>query len=189
MENQGVNRREFLQSAAAVGATILASGPLLKVAGAPAANENKMRIFVCSVCGHIEFNAAPDNCPVCHSPKIKFKEDDNIFAEAKTKTPGGEEKHAPVVSMPKQSALLPELTTLELNVRVGKTIHPMEEAHHIGFIDCYSNDKHVARFSPALGVFPAAAFFVKNTAGPVRVVEWCNLHGYWQAESGAGVAG
>jgi rubrerythrin len=31
-------------------------------------------IFVCQVCGNTVFGAAPDNCPICQSPKSKFNE-------------------------------------------------------------------------------------------------------------------
>lgn len=34
-----------------------------------------MKKFVCSVCGYVhEGDAAPDECPQCHAPKEKFKE-------------------------------------------------------------------------------------------------------------------
>ncbi|MFA6974114.1 MAG: rubrerythrin family protein [Parcubacteria group bacterium] len=29
--------------------------------------------YVCQVCGHVHLGAAPDKCPVCASPKEKFK--------------------------------------------------------------------------------------------------------------------
>ena len=33
-----------------------------------------MKTFVCTVCGHIEFDAAPANCPICGVPQDKFQE-------------------------------------------------------------------------------------------------------------------
>ena len=33
-----------------------------------------MEGFVCGVCGHVEFDKAPEKCPVCKSPKTAFQE-------------------------------------------------------------------------------------------------------------------
>lgn len=32
------------------------------------------KYFVCSVCGYLSENEAPDNCPICNAPKEKFFE-------------------------------------------------------------------------------------------------------------------
>ena len=35
--------------------------------------------FICTVCGYIyEGTEAPESCPVCHAPKSKFKEMDEV---------------------------------------------------------------------------------------------------------------
>lgn len=35
-----------------------------------------MKRFVCTVCGYVyEGEAAPEECPVCHQPASKFKEE------------------------------------------------------------------------------------------------------------------
>ena len=85
-EKNCVSRREFL-SAAAVAATVMAAGPMFKVS---AKSETKMAmpdIYVCGVCGHVEFGAAPENCPICHAPKEKFTEKNTLFADAMKKFP------------------------------------------------------------------------------------------------------
>jgi rubredoxin len=46
-----------------------------------------MKYFICQVCGHIAFENIPDNCPVCGSPKEKYIQNDNVFAESKAKSP------------------------------------------------------------------------------------------------------
>jgi len=33
---------------------------------------SKMEIFLCPVCGDIEFGAPPDRCPICNAPAAKF---------------------------------------------------------------------------------------------------------------------
>ena len=59
----------------------------------------------------------------------------------------------------------------------------MTEGHLITFIDCYVNDEVSGRVMlSANSLNPAAAFHVKETSGKVRIVENCNLHGYWMAE-------
>ena len=43
----------------------------------------KMGKFVCTVCGFVyEGDAAPDECPVCHQPASKFREEPAENAQA-----------------------------------------------------------------------------------------------------------
>ena len=38
-----------------------------------------MKKFVCTVCGYVhEGDAAPAECPVCHAPASKFKEQEEM---------------------------------------------------------------------------------------------------------------
>jgi len=30
------------------------------------------KFFLCPVCGHIEFGAAPENCPICGAPASRY---------------------------------------------------------------------------------------------------------------------
>jgi desulfoferrodoxin-like iron-binding protein len=62
-------------------------------------------------------------------------------------------------------------------------MHPMEEAHHIKFIDWYLNDKFVNRFFTPLSVYPAVTIYIKSPGSKARTVSWCNLHAYWHAEA------
>jgi superoxide reductase len=140
-------------------------------------------IYVCSVCGHVEFGSAPANCPVCHAPKEKFTLENTLFTDAQEKVKDGAMKHTPVLYVKKESKLVSELPVHEVSVRVGKTMHPMEEAHHIKFIDFYIDDKHVSRVFLPLSLYPAVSFYIKIPGSTVRAVEWCNLHGYWTTEA------
>jgi desulfoferrodoxin-like iron-binding protein len=180
-EKNCVSRREFL-SAAAVAATVMAAGPMFKVS---AKSEMKMAmpdIYVCGVCGHVEFGAAPENCPICHAPKEKFTEKNTLFADAMKKFPEVSPSHDPVISIKKESGLVPEIACKEVSVRVGKHMHPMEEAHHIKFIDFYIDDKFVTRFFPNLKQYPAVSYYTNAVGSKVRMVEFCTVHDYWQAE-------
>lgn len=181
-EKDGVSRREFLNTAATI-AAVMAAGPVFKVSAAGEPKMTAPAIYVCGVCGHVEFGSPPDNCPVCHAPKEKFTENNSIFSDAQSKFPDGAVKHTPVVTVTKQSKLVPEIPCNEVSARVGKTMHPMEEAHHIKFIDFYIDDKFVNRTFLKLQQYPAVTFYAKPAGTKVRMVEWCTLHGYWQTET------
>jgi rubrerythrin len=32
------------------------------------------KFYLCPVCGHIEFGAPPESCPICGTPKARFTE-------------------------------------------------------------------------------------------------------------------
>ena len=142
-----------------------------------------MSLFICQVCGHIEFDGAPENCPVCWAPKDKFTQNDNVFKEAEEKSPEAPVKHVPAITIDKKCGLIPEDSCTDVHVRIGKTIHPMEEKHFIQFIDCYIDKKFAGRaFLSPNGLFPATAFHLKVDSGTVTIIEFCNLHGHWMAE-------
>lgn len=140
-----------------------------------------MKVFVCTVCNHIEFGSAPEHCPVCFAPKEKFKQNDNVFREAEEKSKEAAVKHIPSVVVNKACKLIPEESCVDVIVRIGKTLHPMEEKHHIKFIDCYIDDRYVSRVMLSPGVFAAGCFHLKAEGSNVRIVEFCNIHGHWQA--------
>ena len=182
-ENIMLSRRDFLNTAVA-GAAVLAAGPIFKaIAKDESAPAAALKIYVCGVCGHVEFGGAPETCPVCHAPKDKFSLNNSLFTDAMTKFKDKEMSHAPVITHKKESTLVSDLPCKEVSVRVGKTMHPMEEAHHIKYIDWYMNDKFVNRFFPPLSLYPAVSIYIKTPGAKVRTVSWCNLHGYWQAEA------
>lgn len=145
--------------------------------------EVTMGIFICAVCGYVEFGSAPANCPVCRAPKEKFSRNDRVFIEAEEKSKEAAVKHVPSIIVNKSCGLIPEQPCADLLVRIGKTLHPMEPAHFIQWMDCYVNDQYVCRVMLTPGVNPAACFHLKKTGSKVRIVEFCNLHGHWQAEA------
>jgi superoxide reductase len=141
-----------------------------------------MKIYICQVCGHIEFYNVPDTCPVCGAEKDKFLQNDEIFKESIQKSPEAEIKHIPAVTVNKSCSFIPESGCTEVIVRIGKVMHPMEEKHYIRFIDAYQNDKFVARMSlMPLSVYPAACFYLKEADGKITIVENCTIHGYWMS--------
>lgn len=142
-----------------------------------------MNIFICGTCGHVAFGIAPDNCPVCASPKGMFTQNDKVFEEAAEKSKEGAVKHIPSIKVNKTCGLIPEQSCLDVIVRIGETLHPMEEGHHIAWIDCYVDNEYVSRVLLTPDVFAAGCFHLKATGSRVRVVELCNLHGHWEAEA------
>ncbi|MEI6807516.1 MAG: desulfoferrodoxin family protein [bacterium] len=144
-----------------------------------------MKTFVCKVCGHIEFNNAPEACQVCHAPKSAFIED-----AAAIKKPANaaaltdpEKKHIPKIVVVKECGLIPGGSCYDAHVKVGEIEHVMEEKHFIRFVDYYVDYKFVARvsFMPA-GCHPAAALHLKAAQGKLTAIENCNVHGSWMSE-------
>ena len=141
-----------------------------------------MAVFICGMCGHIEFGKAPEKCPVCGSDQEKYTQNDRVFIESEEKSKEASVKHIPEVTINHECKLIPDLGCTDVIVRVGKVIHPMEPAHYIRFIDCYVDDVFVTRAMLSPGAFPGAIFHVKAKGAKVRVVENCTIHGYWQTE-------
>jgi len=63
-------------------------------------------------------------------------------------------------------------------VKVGAVAHPMEEKHHIEWIELIAGDKAYRQFLK-VGDAPEAFFAVDATQVSAR--EFCNLHGLWKA--------
>ena len=141
-----------------------------------------MDIYICKVCGHIEFGTAPDVCPVCHAAKAAFQKNNSIFEDSAKDNSEGIKKHTPCV-ITRKDALIEEGPSTDVKVRIGEVLHPMLENHFIHFIDCYIDGKFTARaeFSPE-AIYPATDFYITKTSGKVTIVERCNLHGYWRTD-------
>jgi superoxide reductase len=177
-----INRRAFLE-ASAMGAALIATGGIFSASAVEEQKKGAMSLFVCSVCGHVEFGATPAACPVCHAPKDKFISNDSLFTDAQeAETSEAPEKHIPVISIVATSTLIKEKPTKDIAVRIGKQLHPMEEAHHIQWIDCYVDNRYISRLLLTPGANPAVNYYPKISGSKIRIVEHCNLHGHWQAE-------
>jgi superoxide reductase len=138
------------------------------------------KLFVCQVCGHIEFGAAPDRCPVCFASKEKFKEDPAAVNPAEKE---GKEKHVPVILVKKECGLIPDLCS-DVHVKIGSVPHPMTDDHSIQWIDVYNNKKFIARYHLTPALQPAVSVHIKRElTGRIQVVEFCNKHGKWTAEA------
>jgi desulfoferrodoxin (superoxide reductase-like protein) len=141
-----------------------------------------MSIFICSVCGHIEFTEIPVTCPVCETPAEKFKRNDTVFEDSAEKSKEAAIKHIPAITINKKCGLIPEQSCTDIIVRIGATLHPMESAHFIRFIDCYVDNKYLSRINLTPGVYAAGSFHLKVTGAKILIVENCTIHGYWKNE-------
>lgn len=77
----------------------------------------------------------------------------------------------------------PEITILEdtVLVVVGTAIvHPMEEAHHIQYIELYSGDQLIGHQDLAATDQPRAEFPKPTEISNLSARALCNLHGLWK---------
>ena len=78
------------------------------------------------------------------------------------------EKHVPVI----------EKSAGGITVKVGAVAHPMEEKHHIEWIEIIADGAVYRQFLKP-GDAPEATFNV--VADQVTAREYCTLHGLWKA--------
>ncbi len=135
-----------------------------------------MKVLICGKCGHIEFGEAPQHCLVCYSVADQFT--DNAAAIKRPEDPGelteGDRKHIPVLTVENGA----------VTATVGEIEHVMQEAHFIRYLDYYLDHKFVSRvwLSPET-CRPMATIQLAAESGTVQVIENCNVHGNWLAET------
>ena len=118
-----------------------------------------LEVFKCGKCGKIVMVVSDGGGQLvcCGMPMTKQIEN---TVDAST------EKHVPVVEPHPQG----------IRVKVGSVPHPMEEAHHIQWIEVISGPSlYVKGLKP--GEKPEAVFPVSSK--DIKVREYCNLHGLW----------
>jgi len=122
-----------------------------------------MNIRYCPHCKRICYTYPKGSKLVCCGEEM-------LFLEAKTHDEGNE-KHLPVVE---------KIAENKIHVKVGSVTHPMLEAHWIQWIFIENGDRYqIKTFNP--GDAPEAEFVV-DMKQPVKVYEFCNLHGLWMTE-------
>lgn len=123
-----------------------------------------LRFFKCMHCGNVAVKPLDAGVPlVCCGEKMT-----ELLAND---TDAAREKHVPAVTVEGSA----------VHVQVGSTAHPMTPEHYIAFI-CLVTEKgwQMAELSPEDA--PVADFAVAAGDKPLRVYEYCNLHGLWVAE-------
>ena len=89
-----------------------------------------------------------------------------------------EQKHFPLIEFREK----PEIgKPFHFKVKVGDIEHPMDEEHHIEWIEAYIENRLVERKELKVKDKPEAEFFVE-VFGKVelRILIKCNLHGLWE---------
>lgn len=120
----------------------------------------KLEIYKCAVCGNIvEVLHEGDGELVCCGKPME-----NLVAKTADE---GKEKHVPVI----------EKVDGGIKVKIGSVPHPMEEKHHIEWIELMADGKTYKQFLEA-GMTPEAVFNVQ--ADSVSAREHCNVHGLWK---------
>ena len=119
-----------------------------------------LEVYRCDICGNIveivHGGAGEIHC--CGEPMKRL-------SETTTDAPG--EKHVPVVERLANCTM----------VKVGVVPHPMEEDHHIEWIEVEVDGKAYRKFLKP-GDAPEAAFEVVGEL--IKAREYCNVHGLWK---------
>jgi superoxide reductase len=121
----------------------------------------RYEVYKCEVCGNIVevLNGGAGELVCCGQPMNLMTE--NTVDAAK-------EKHVPVI----------EKVPGGVKVAVGSVAHPMEEKHHIQWIEIIADGKVYRQYLNP-GDAPEATFSVE--AADITAREYCNLHGHWKA--------
>ena len=124
---------------------------------------SKQRFFICKHCGNMIGLIQDKGVPmICCGEKMAELVPNTVEASV--------EKHLPAISLSEGA----------LEVQVGNTAHPMEEAHHIAFVYVETENGGQRKCLQA-GKEPKLSFrFVDDR--PVAVYAYCNLHGLWKTE-------
>ena len=121
----------------------------------------KLQIYKCEACGNIvEVLHGGGGELVCCGEPMKLLVENTVDA--------AKEKHVPVI----------EKVDGGVKVSVGSVAHPMEESHHIEWVEIIADGEAYRQFLNP-GEAPEATFCIK--ADQITAREYCNLHGLWKA--------
>ena len=128
----------------------------------------QLGVYKCEICGNIVevLHAGGGELVCCGQPMKQLKE--NTVDAAK-------EKHVPVIERSAKGVL----------VKVGSVPHPMEEKHHIEWIEVVAGALTFHKFLRP-GDKPEAFFSAiggSASGGEIVTRAYCNLHGLWAAKS------
>ena len=123
----------------------------------------KQKFYVCEHCGNIITKVQDSKVPVmcCGQPMKEM---------IPGTTDAAVEKHVPVY----------EVEGNVVKVQVGSVEHPMVAEHYIQWIVLQTNQGVQIRYLEPENP-PAASFALAEGEKVEAVLEYCNLHGLWQA--------
>jgi superoxide reductase len=120
------------------------------------------QVYKCNVCGNIvEILHGGDGELVCCNEPMMLLVENTVDAAI--------EKHVPVI----------EKTETGVRVQVGSVLHPMEEEHHIEWIEIIADGRIYRKFLKP-GDEPVGEFAI--TPDNITAREYCNLHGLWKSD-------
>lgn len=120
-----------------------------------------MEFYVCKHCGNIVAMVQNSGAPVsCCGEKMDRLTENTVDAS--------NEKHLPVVSRSGE----------KVTVKVGSIVHPMENAHYIGWIVLQTKAGNQRKILQA-GAAPEADFYIAPEDEVLKAYAYCNLHGLW----------
>jgi superoxide reductase len=79
--------------------------------------------------------------------------------------------------------VVPAHQLVSITIKVGDSPHVVEPGHYVQFVDLYIDDAFVSRvtFTPN-SVKPKITYSaVLSETLTLRVVAFCNLHGFWES--------
>lgn len=121
----------------------------------------RLQVYKCEICGNIvEMVHEGVGELVCCGEPMKLMEENTVDA--------AKEKHVPVI----------EKVDGGVKVKVGSVAHPMEDKHHIEWVEVIVDGKAYREFLKP-GAAPEAVFNIET--GNVTAREYCNLHGLWRS--------
>jgi len=122
----------------------------------------KLQIYKCTICGNIVevLHGGAGELVCCGKPM------ENLVAKTADE---GKEKHVPVI----------EKIDGGIKVKIGAVPHPMEQKHHIEWIEIIANGRAYRHFLNP-GDAPEAVFNIEADALTAR--EHCNIHGLWKGQ-------
>ena len=124
----------------------------------------EVKFYKCEVCGNVAIKVVDSGVPmVCCGQEMVELVPDTVDAVV--------EKHIPDVT----------IDGAKVEVNIGSVDHPMIDVHWIEVI-CLVTEKgfQVVWLNP--GDAPHATFAVADGDKPVKVYEYCNIHGLWVKE-------
>ena len=123
-----------------------------------------IKFYKCSHCGNIAIKVVDSGVPlVCCGEKMEELVPGSVDAAV--------EKHVPVVAV----------NGNVVSVQVGEVEHPMTEEHLIQAIVLLTDAGYQVAGLTAADK-PVAQFVLAEGVKPLKVYEYCNLHGLWVKE-------